>query len=438
MNRVKQVATRVGGVGTNDLDTWGSVPAGYVAFADAVLPVLVRYTIYDFTTHDWEVGYGAYSGGTLERSYVIATSDDSATDIKFDFASESVIVSIDTDSTDQELLTVGRYGDASDGDITLTGTTIVLTQPLFAGTLTLSATGQIETRGYPIYAHVLDLRNAVEKAIYAAGDDGSNSTTSTGGAAGTAPSSGLWSAGRVGSAGRSGATGNGSVGTTPSGGDSYGGKSNGGAAGGDGDATTGGAAGGTASFAQQFMGRVTHTGRNALTVTGCGTGGTGGSSGGGKSPDVGAGGGGGGASGGVIAIYARLILLDGADPGAIWAPGGNGGNSTRAGVLGTGGGAGGGGGGGGFVYIVTDAFVGNATDVVNVDGGDGGDGSAGSASSHDGAGGAGGDGGVLTYFSAAQGVFTGVGTAGTAGAAPTLDGPGGAGGAGGAGAWSLP
>lgn len=438
MNRVKQVASRVGGVGTNDLDTWGSVPAGYVAFADAVLPTIIRYTIYDFVAHTWEVGYGTYSGGTLTRDFVLATSDDPATSTKFDFDTEEVLVSIDTDTVDQELLAAGLYGDGSSGDVTISSGTTTLTAPLFARTLTISGTGQLEPRGYPVYAHVLDLRNAPEKAIYAGGNAGGNTATTTGGTVGSVPTAGLWSTGRAGTAGRDGGTGNGSVGTTPTGGTSLGGSSTGGAAGGAGDVTSGGAAGSAPSFTQYFIGRLSHTGRVSTTAIGCGAGGTGGSSGGGKSPDSGGGGGGGGASGGVLAIYARIILLDGADPGAIWAKGGGGGNSTRAGVLGTGGGAGGGGGGGGFVYIVTDAFVGSATDVVNVKGGDGGDGGPGSASSHAGAGGSGGNGGVLTYFSAAQGVRTEVGGAGSTGAPTLLNGPGGAGGAGGSGIWSLP
>lgn len=434
MNRVKQVVNKPAGIGTSNITVFGSTPAGYVAIGDATLPAVFRYTLFDFVTFQWEIGYGTYSGGTFSRVGVVGTSTDPAGSTKENFTSEDVLLSIDSDVAEQNQMVNYLYGDGSDGDVTIIAGTTTLTANLYAANLTISGTGSLRSNGFTVYAHKLDLTAAPGKAIEAHGNEGTAVASTTGGAGGTAtaPAGAVWSVGQAGGAGRNGATGNGAIGTATAAVLATGGQgSAGGAAGGNGATGSGGAASTPGSFTAIQLGSIAHAWRNGSALFGAGTGGVGGSSGGGNGVTAGAGGGGGGAGGGTIAIFARCIYVDGAAVGAISAKGGAGGNSTRASTVGCGGGSGGGGGGGGCVYIVTDAIVGVGTDVVDVSGGNGGDPSDGSATSESGTGGYGGNGGVVRVFSSVAGasIQTGAGT-GAAGDAKVANGTGLAGGAG--------
>ena len=440
MHRVKQVVSKPGGIGTSDITVFGSTPAGYVALADATLPPTFRYTLFDFVTFQWEIGYGTYSGGTFSRVGVVGTSTDPDGSTKENFTSEDVLLSTDSDVAEQNQMVNYLYGDGSDGDVVISSGKTTLTSNLYAASLTISGTGKLRPNGFSIYAHKLDLTAAPAVAIEANGNEGTSVASTTGGSGATspAPTGAVWSVGQAGAGGRDGSTGNGSIGYATSAALATGGQgSAGGAAGGNGATGSGGAAATPGSFTAIQLGAIAHSWRNGSALFVAGTGGVGGSSGGGNGGTAGAGGGGGGSGGGTIAIFARCIYVDGAAVGAISAKGGAGGNSTRASTTGCGGGSGGGGGGGGCVYIVTDAVVGVGTDIIDVSGGDGGDPSDGSATSESGTGGHGGNGGVARVFSSVAGASIQVGAAGTAGDAKLANGAGLLGGAGGAAVFTL-
>lgn len=225
------------------------------------------------------------------------------------------------------------YGDGSDGNATISGTT-TLTRDMYYDTLTV--TGTLNTAGYRVHCRTLcDVQNG--GIIQNNGGNASGSTAGTAGAAGTLAG---------GTAGGNGGTAAGTAGTNAT--SALGGR---GGAGGNGSGGAG-AASGTVTAPTAVSGGA----RQITMTTGALLGSTygrlnGGSGGGGGGGDGTAGGGGGG-GGGLVLICARQLRQRSGS--TIRALGGNGANAA-AGNRG-----GGGGGGGGVVLLTYDVLVENA------------------------------------------------------------------------------
>jgi hypothetical protein len=324
------------------------------------------------------------------------------------------------------------FGDASDGNLTLSGA-LTLNQIPYYNTLTLLAGAVLNPNGYPIYCRTLDLSSAPAGAIVRNGPSGFNGIASTVGQnGGTGLGANIFGASISGAVGANGASNAGTAaaapsGATPSNGGAGGANGNSGA-GGTGAAATAGAGGTSANnvhfgrFEYQFL-------RSATAIVG-GGGGRGGASGGGDGANSSRGGPGGGAGGGIIVIYAANIITSGSTPAnVITCLGGQGGTQPNAPAAGNVGGASGaGGGGGGYCYIAYVTRTGPTVNgLVNCSGGNGGNGGNGLGTGIGGQGGAGGSGGNIQTFNVTTGAGTlvpsvvggtgvaGVGTVGGAG-----------------------
>lgn len=308
------------------------------------------------------------------------------------------------------------FGDASDGDATITGATATVGTWLTSGVmqrdahlddLTISGSGAIDTNGYRLHVKgTLDLSAASAGAIFAVG-----------GAAGASPTGGSISA-NVGafssSSGGNGGNGSGTAGTSVSS------AAVAGAVGGAGGASSGAGGTSTATTSVKFRRVAVDMLRGATVVVG----GVGGGGGGGSSSGGNGGGGGGGAP--VLWLAARTIIR--ANTASIIRCTGGAGRVGDA--VGNFGGGGGGGGGGGLVYVIYETLSGTtATNGLSCPGGAGGAGGNGALTGA--TGGGGGAGGIITSINVTTGVVTlttgGAGTAGSANSGAT----GGAGGAGG-------
>ena len=266
----------------------------------------------------------------------------------------------------------GLFGDGSDGAVTISAGTTILTRDMFYTDLDIEAGATLHTAGFRVFA-TGSIGNA--GTIHHNGEDGGDGDNFTGGSGGTG---GLGISGGSLAAQRSGGDGGDASGTGNPGaaGSTIVASSVGGDGGDGGDNTipeVGGAGGNSGAI-------PTAAPRHALAIIDgtCRVAGTtylieGGAGGGGGSGGTALDypGGGGGAGGGPVVIVARRLVNN----GVISSNGGDGGAG-----LGTFGG-GGGGGGGGYVGIVTrDTITGTGT--IEVDGGAGG-GSGGSADDGD-------------------------------------------------------
>ena len=239
------------------------------------------------------------------------------------------------------------YGNGSDGNVTVSGTTTLTGDAYYnnlevTGTLntanfrvfvagTLSGNGTIACNG-PSVANASAGASAVASQVYLNGGNGANGATGAGGTA-TAVAQKLGGNGGAGGAGSTGAAGGAQTGTANV-----------------------AAAGGTNLYQDvvSFM-RGQPVGSSTTRLSG----GAGGGGGGGDGTNAGAGG---GAGGGSVFIAARAITYT----GSVTATGGNGGTRTTGNV------GGGGGGGGGVVVVVTGST--SQTFTVSVAGGSAGNG----------------------------------------------------------------
>lgn len=303
-------------------------------------------------------------------------------------------------------------GDGSDGSVTISSGTTVLSRDMYYNNLTVNGTGSLNTNGYKIFIKsVLDLTAAPANAIQWNGNAGGNASGATGGtqaAAQTGATLGDISQGGAGvtattGAGTGGASGS-AVGTGLGG---IGGTSGRGGSGGSGNpaAATGGRSPVYTNNYRRYETLVIHNGN---LVSG-GGGGASGSAGSGDGTNVGGGSGGGGNGGGSVAIYANVILKSSATAaGCISANGGMGGNGGNGAAAGnTGGGGAGGGGAGGWVYLCyQDKYGPIVPNMLTSNGGQGGIGGNGFGTGTGGDGGSSGFGGRVTTFK----ITTGVGT----------------------------
>ena len=257
------------------------------------------------------------------------------------------------------------FGDGSDGDYSVPGGGLVLSRDWYYRDLTVPVGTTVSTNGYRLF---VSGTLTVAGLIYWVPINGGNASGAIGG--GTTPNLTAANLG-AGTGGRGG--GNGSTSGDGSAGVNQGSPINGmgglGGIGGYGGGVTGpdrvGGIGGTAGAYgyQPFRSLSVYLSRLAATLIQSGAGGAGG--GGGASTGDGASGGGGGAGGtggGVIAIFAKTIVVSAT--GKIQANGGNGGNGAAATLgegTGSGGGGGGASGGGGFLYLVYGSLTNSGT-----------------------------------------------------------------------------
>lgn len=238
------------------------------------------------------------------------------------------------------------FGDASDGNATISGTTN-LERDYFYDTLTIESTGVLDTKGFRVYARSLVMESG--GAIQNAGAAASGKTEGAGATSGTL------GGGKAGGSGGSGGSG-GTAGT----------DANPGLGGAGGDASSGGVTGGAVTQPAErprALPQAAQLRDSSGTAYAGGAGGAGGD-------DAGASdGGGGGGGGGVIYLAARTIE---AEAGAIIdASGGAGGTGGAT--------ADGGGGGGGGVVIAVYQTESGLSAAVDVSGGTAGAATAGGA-----------------------------------------------------------
>lgn len=308
-----------------------------------------------------------------------------------------------------------RFGDGSDGDVTISSGTTTLTRNMYYHNLTINGTGSIAAAGYQIFVSgTLDIGNAPAGAIKRTVQSGGAAAADVAGAAATAHAEVMAGGAGQGLIGKTGAT-SGNVGTASTQAVKtnimQGGLSGKTSAAGNGDA--GGTHNGGAGVAKpatvaSMVSLPLHSFALSLfnTLAQGGVGGAGGPSGGaGGGGAKGGGGGGGGSGGGVLDIRANIINR-GASTAAsaiqsLGGDGGKGGDGTIAG----GGGSGGAGGGGGMVQIAYRTLTGaTATNCIDVSGGKGGDAGAGvGTGSTAGSGADGGDGGRVRVYDTTAG-----------------------------------
>lgn len=272
------------------------------------------------------------------------------------------------------------FGDGSDGDVVISGNT-TLTRDMYYDDLTVDSGITLSPAGYRIFVKgTLTVNGTIERngIVGGAGNSGN------GGAGGAALADGYLKGSLAGAAGGNGgnppvvgtdgtAVSN-ALGTSAGKNGGAGGQAGGnpGAAGGTGGAST---AANVKLIANWHLATLLDIASSGSTVkftnSGSSAGGGGGRDGG---AGTGGGGGGGGSAGGILAIYAKTVVISAT--GVIQANGGAGGaGETQAGTD-SGGGGGGGGGNGGIIVLSYNSLT-----------------NAGSITATGGAGGAGGTGG---------------------------------------------
>ncbi len=286
----------------------------------------------------------------------IASYDISVPDNGVELQSCTTRWQITSTSTRESFLTTATdtYGDGSDGDVTVAGTT-TLTENTYYDNLVV--TGTLQPSRFLVFVRGRLSGNGT------IADDGNNAAGAVAGTALASAYLGGASAGGAGSAGGSAGS-NGSAAASSRSAAGTGGTSGDGGGGGiSGGGQAGGSSGGatvvsvnTGSNASVFLYR---NGAYDVTFTRP-TGGAGGGGGGARASSTGGGGGGGGGG-----ILIRCLVCD--FTGTISVRGGNGGNAVLGAGLGAGGG---GGGGGGWVTVVSDEF--RQTPTIDNAGGNGG------------------------------------------------------------------
>jgi hypothetical protein len=309
------------------------------------------------------------------------------------------------------------FGDGSDGDVTVTGST-TLTRDMFYNNLTINSSGSINTAGFRIYVKgTLDITAAAANSIQRNGTVGNSASSTTGATAVSALSSGSVGSDTGSGAGGNGGTAAGTQGSAPTASTvSNGGQNGASGKGGNGTSGNGGAARSATTPTTLPINRIEHNLIRGVTLINGGICGAGGSGGGGDGT-AGGGGGSGGLGGGVVFLAAKTISRGGSTAtGCISCNGGNGGNGFAPIAGNRGGGGGGSGGGGGWIYLIYNTLSGSsASNAIRSNGGTGGNGANGNGTGTAGDGGTGGGGGRINVFNTASGVLTStVGSTGTA------------------------
>lgn len=329
-------------------------------------------------------------------------------------ASDSILTAFNKAAAEGVASNLARFGDGSDGTVTISAGTTTLTRDIYYAGLTINGTGTLRPVGFRIFGTgTLDLTAAPSAAIAlnsAGAGNGGNSGTA--GTAGTSPAGATLGGGVVGQAG-----GTGTIGAGAQGGATLNANTCNGGAGGDGAAGGSGSAGanaggnlrgaGTSSNAIPMRRFEPNMIRGATLIQGSAPGGAGGSGGG---DGVVSGGGGGGGAGGTGVIWISFnIISRGASTtaNAIQTDGGQGGNGGSPASGNAGGGGAGGAAGGGHVIINYGSLSGSsATNAISASGGNGGNGGNGQGTGLGGNGGASGAGGRITLINLTTGVVS--------------------------------
>lgn len=415
------------GLGNGDYDFRAGDPAGvYMHWDDSAGTLKVEGgSVNVGTTGNLRGGQTAYNTGTgFFLGYESGAHKFSIGDATTNYLTWDGTTLVYTGAT----TALGFFGDASDGDVTISGNTTLSADKNYRS-LTVNTGITLTTAGYKIYVAGTLTTSGTGSIVNngGVGGNGTNGTSApaggTGGVAGTAGAGATMGAGKAGVAGQNGQTGSGngnggtaglaanpaigrSGGASGAGGDSNVGQT-GGAAGASGAATSENVTVKTTAFSQS--GNLTSGSEDVLTrkfsgvgatsgidfTTGFGGAGGAGGAEGARSPDGGAatgGGGGGGGGGGIVFIAARKITNN----GTISSNGGNGGNagSPNSGANARAGGSGGGGGGGGGSVILIYESLTNSGSIV-ASAGSGGSGSAGNGGGASGSGGSSGTAGTV-------------------------------------------
>jgi len=268
------------------------------------------------------------------------------------------------------------FGNGSDGDVEITGTT-TLTRDMFYNNLTIKSTGILNTKSFRVFCKNqftkdpsgIVRNNGVVGGVGANGDS-TNSNLNIGGTGGAAVASGSLSGGTAGGGGGKGADG-GAAGTAgadaaKSLGSAGSGGGTGGTAGG-GEGPHAGGAGGSQTgtlfnVPNSFLSGYYLIDSIPSVVTHTISAGSGGGGGGGctVSSDYAGGGGGAGSTGGIIWIAANRIFIEGSNE--VQCNGGVGGvGGDAVGAQGAGGGGGGAGGSGGVIILIYGDNTGTGT-----------------------------------------------------------------------------
>ncbi len=426
LDRCKQETTATG---TGNL-TLGTTPSGYRALT-SVYAASERffYVIEGQSTSEWEIGYGYLSASDLVREQPLAGS--AATPVSFSSGTKNVFVAHEGKLSAGAF--VRLFGDGSDGDLSISAGTTVITQNKNYRNLSISGTGLLVTNGWKVRVQgVFDVSQAtITRAVTNAGGGGGDGLPN--GTAGAAASlTGANTVGRAGggAAGGAGGTAAGSAGSAASnlavsnGGP---GALSGGGGAGSGGAGGAGSTGGSVSGFTHFSADEPLMRENAGVVSHImgGAGGAGGGGGGGDGT-AGGGGGAGGNGGGVIDLNCAVLKVSSSTvAGVVESTGGGGGAGGAPAAGNRGGGGGGAGAGGGYIHMVAGTVIGSKSGALIAPGGLGGAGGAKTGTGVAGTGGGGGYGGTIHYFNLTAGTRTEViGTAGNA-AAGTVGGAGG-------------
>lgn len=266
------------------------------------------------------------------------------------------------------------FGDGSDGNVSLSSGTTVLTRTMYYNNLTLSGSAILNPAGYKIYVKGTLAMSGTSSIVRTPVVGGNASGQNNGNGAALSPSVDV-GPGLAGQAGVQGASG-GVFGSGGVAGNNAGSAEGYGAAGGASGSAGSGTAGTAGTYTHIPERVIRHDHIYKLSYKNGGQGGAGGAGGGASSLASGGGGGGGGGGGLIIKIFART--LNNTSSIGIVARGGAGGNGGAAPSGNSSGGGGGGGGGGGSVTIICDTITSLGT--INVTGGPGGTGGAGSGS----------------------------------------------------------
>ncbi len=301
------------------------------------------------------------------------------------------------------------FGDGSDGAHTTSGNEVLSTDKYYTD-LTIATGDTLDPGGYRIFVSgTLTLQGTGKIARNGNnGTNGTNGTASAGtaGPGGAALADGYLKGSLAGGAGGDGGTpsnGGGVEGvSTAAVSNALGNSGKSGGAGGDGGGAGGGAGtGGTATaanvklVANWHLALLLDVSSTGSTVKFTNSASSAGGGGGGAAGGGGGGGGGGGSAGGIIAIYAKNIVIGAS--AAITANGGNaGGGGTGGTGTGGGGGGGGGGGNGGIIILVYNSLTNSGS--ITVTAGTAGLGGLKTGSNLDGSNGVAGSTGVIYQF----------------------------------------
>lgn len=291
-------------------------------------------------------------------------------------------------------------GIGSDGNVTISSGTTVLTRDMYYNNLTINGSGVLSTVGYKVYVlNILDINNAQAGAIQANANSGGNASVSTGGILPTVQTPGSVGIGTIGTVGITGGLAAGGISGGPVGGQNGGGSQNmsSGGAGSNGAGGNNGGAGGhqvaSPIPSPYFISSFLYSG----TLIGGGSGGNGGGAGGGDGTNAGGGSGAGGSGGDNLVVFANSIVKGPNTPASVFQTnGGTGGNGGTPAAGNCGGGAGGGGGGGGWLYLAYYNLYGPiVTNLLQANGSNGGTGGNGTGTGIGGTGGTGGSAGRI-------------------------------------------